>query len=45
MVHLTVDNYYKNKVMRYDSYIHDRICSELSCDISDVISYTNNAES
>lgn len=35
----TVDRYYKNKVVRYDSYILDRICSALNCNISDIIEY------
>ena len=35
-----VDNYYKNKVVRYDSDVLDRICEALSCDISDLICYT-----
>ena len=34
-----IDNYYKNKVIRYDSYVLDRICEELDCNISDVIVY------
>ncbi len=34
-----IDNYYKNKVVRYDSYVLDRICEALSCDISDLIEY------
>ncbi len=34
-----VDNYYKNKVKRYDSYILDRICTALSCPISDIIEH------
>lgn len=34
-----IDNYYKNKVVRYDSYILDRICSSLDCNISDIIEY------
>lgn len=34
-----IDNYYKNKVVRYDSYVLDRICSALQCDISDIIEY------
>lgn len=34
-----IDNYYKNKVKRYDSYVLDRICDALQCDISDVIEY------
>lgn len=35
-----IDNYYKNKVVRYDSYILDRICSALDCEISDIIEYS-----
>lgn len=34
-----IDNYYKNKVKRYDSYVLDRICDALQCDISDLIEY------
>lgn len=34
-----VDNYYKNKVVRYDSDILNRMCAALNCDISDLIQY------
>ncbi len=34
-----IDNYYKNKVKRYDSDILDRICCALDCQISDIIEY------
>ncbi len=34
-----IDNYYKNKVVRYDSYILDKICTALDCDICDLIEY------
>ncbi len=34
-----IDNYYKNKVKRYDSYVLDRICEALDCDISDIVEY------
>lgn len=34
-----IDNYYKNKVKRYDSYVLDRICEALGCQISDIIEY------
>lgn len=34
-----IDNYYKNKVVRYDSYVLNRICEALDCDISDLIEY------
>ncbi len=34
-----IDNYYKNKVKRYDGYILDRICDALKCDIAEIISY------
>ena len=31
-----IDNYYKNKVVRYDSYVLERICIALDCDIKDL---------
>ncbi len=34
-----IDNYYKNKVKRYDSYILERICGALDCKIEDIIEY------
>lgn len=34
-----IDNYFKNKVIRYDAYVLDRICSALDCNISDIIEY------
>ncbi len=36
-----IDKYYKNKVVRYDSYVLDRICTALGCNISDIIEYKN----
>ena len=36
-----IDKYYKNNVVRYDSYVLDRICTALECDISDIIEHTN----
>ena len=43
----TIDRYYKNRVVRYDSYILDRICAALECEIGDIIEYvkTNDASS
>lgn len=35
-----IDNYYKNKVVRYDSYVLDKMCTALECDISDLLEYT-----
>lgn len=35
-----IDNYYKNKVKRYDSFVLDRICTALSCHISEIIEFT-----
>ncbi len=32
-----IDNYYKNRVKRYDGYVLERICSALGCEISDII--------
>ena len=34
-----IDNYYKNKVKRYDSFVLERICEALDCSISDIIEY------
>ena len=34
-----IDNYYKNRVKRYDSYILERICGALDCNIEDIIEY------
>ncbi len=34
-----IDNYYKNKVIRYDSYVLDRICDALQCDVCDIIEH------
>ncbi len=34
-----IDNYYKNKVVRYDSFILDKICTSLDCKIEDIITF------
>lgn len=34
-----IDNYYKNRVKRYDSFVLDRICDALNCTVSDIIIY------
>lgn len=34
-----IDNYYKNKVVRYDSDVLDRMCEALGCQISDLLEY------
>ncbi|MBP3434863.1 MAG: helix-turn-helix transcriptional regulator [Clostridia bacterium] len=34
-----IDNYYKNRVKRYDSYVLERICDALDCTVSDIIEY------
>lgn len=34
-----IDNYYKNKIKRYDSYVLERICSALNCNICNVIEF------
>ncbi len=34
-----IDNYYKNRVKRYDSYVLERICEALDCKIDDIIEY------
>ena len=32
-----IDNYYKNKVKRFDGFILERICTALNCNINDII--------
>ena len=34
-----IDNYYKNRVKRYDGYVLERICDALECNICDIIEY------
>jgi putative transcriptional regulator len=41
----TIDRYYKNRVVRYDSYILDRICAALECDLCDILEYVEDSES
>ena len=38
----TIDRYYKNRVVRYDSYILDRICAALECTLGDIIEYVKD---
>lgn len=40
----TIDRYYKNRVVRYDSYILDRICAVLECNLCDIIEYVKDDE-
>ncbi len=35
-----IDRYYKNTVVRYDSYILNKFCEALDCDITDLMEYT-----
>ena len=37
-----IDSYYKNKVVRYDSYVLNRICRALECEIQDILRYTKD---
>ena len=39
----TMDKYYKNRVVRYDNYILDRICTALECDIIDIVEYIKDS--
>ncbi|MBQ4561392.1 MAG: helix-turn-helix transcriptional regulator [Clostridia bacterium] len=32
-----IDNYFKNRVKRYDGFVLERICLALSCDINEII--------
>ena len=38
----TIDRYYKNRVVRYDSYILNKICEVLDCTVGDIIEYTKD---
>ncbi len=40
-----IDNYYKNRVKRYDGYVLERICDALDCNIGDIIMYEKGNES
>lgn len=37
-----IDNYYKNRVVRYDGDVLDRICKALHCKIEDILSFEDN---
>ena len=39
-----IDNYYKNKVKRYDSFVLDRICSVLNCKIQDIVEFKSQKD-
>ena len=41
----TIDRYYKNRVIRYDSYVLDRICTALDCSLCDIMEYVKDNES
>lgn len=34
-----IDNYYKNRVKRYDALVLERICDALDCAIEEIIEY------
>ena len=36
-----IDNYYKNKVTRYDSFVLARICEALNCKIDEILTLEN----
>ncbi len=40
----TIDRYYKNRVVRYDSYILDRICAALDCTVGDIMEFVKDDE-
>ena len=40
----TIDRYYKNRVVRYDSYSLDRICAALGCSLGDILEYVEDEE-
>jgi len=34
-----IDKYYKNRVKRFDSFVLERICAALDCDVSDILKF------
>ncbi len=38
-----IDKYYKNKVIRFDLHILEKICGALHCTVSDIIVYESDA--
>ena len=34
-----IDKYYKNRVKRYDSFVLERICIALDCEVSDILKF------
>ena len=40
----TIDRYYKKRVVRYDSYVLDRICAALGWELSDILEYQKDTE-
>ena len=42
IVYHTIDSYYKNQVVRYDSYILNKFCEALDCEIFDIIEYVKD---
>ena len=37
-----IDNYYKNRVKRYDGEILSRICAALDCTVGDILEYRHD---
>ena len=35
-----IDNYYKNRIKRYDGYVLERICEALDCTVGELLEYT-----
>jgi putative transcriptional regulator len=38
----TIDNYYKNRVDRYDSYLLLKICTALECEVGELVRIINS---
>ena len=34
-----IDKYYKNRVKRFDSFVLERICAALDCEVSDILKF------
>ena len=35
----TINKYYRNRVVRYDSYVLSKICDALGCSIDEIVAY------
>lgn len=39
-----IDNYYKNRVKRYDGFVLERICCALNCEIGEILEFSKTED-